>query len=89
MGLFILPNLEEASIEDFVQTALDSIELWKENPNCEYLLECFACNNLERAARLIRKEGDRSTEQDLEKEKDELETQKRIEENIKSRQSNS
>lgn len=89
MGLFVLPSLEEESIEDYVQTALDNIQLWKENPDCEYLLECFACNSLEQAARLIRKEADRSTEGDLKIEADELETQKRIEENIAAHQSNS
>lgn len=78
MGLFILPNLEEETVEDLVETAEANIKLWKKNPDCEYLLECFAANGLMRAARVIRAEAGRETEADKKLRLEDDEMQERI-----------
>jgi len=70
MGLFVLPNLEEETVENCVETALANIELWKKNKDCDYLLDTFACQNLKSAARLIRIADQRPSAQDLKKQKE-------------------
>lgn len=87
MGLFVLSNSKEETIDNYIETAEANIELWKKNRDCDYLIDSFAINNLEHAARLIRKENGTSTESDLDYEKEQLEMKRRIEENIVSHQS--
>lgn len=56
MGMFVLPPLkkeEDITAEEFVDTAIKNIELWRKNPDYEYLLDGFACGLLERAARRV------------------------------------
>lgn len=87
MGLFILPRPNDETVDNYIETAEANIELWKQNKDCDYLIDCFAINNLENAARLIRKQNSTSTESDLEYEREQLEMKLRIEENITAHQS--
>jgi len=84
MGLFALSDKElgTETVEELVETALANIELWRENPDCEYLLECFAVGNLARAARVIRADAGRETEADKELRLEDDEMQERIDAQI-------
>jgi hypothetical protein len=56
MGLFVMQNKpdDECSVEEFVNLAEQNIQLWKEHPNCDYLLSTFATFYLEKAANKIK-----------------------------------
>lgn len=56
MGLFVLPNKPEdqCSAEDFVDTAIANLKLWKENPDCDYLIATFTIPYLQNAMRKLR-----------------------------------
>lgn len=56
MGLFSLPSKpeEECTAEDFVDAAISNLKLWKENPDCDYLIFTFALPYLNQAMRKIR-----------------------------------
>lgn len=52
MGLFVLqekPN-DQMTAADYVEVALKNINLWKDHPDCEYLLSQFAVISLQKAA---------------------------------------
>jgi len=55
MGLFCVPR-NDASPEEIVQTAISNIELWRQHPNFDYLLDVFAVGCLKLAAEKIREQ---------------------------------
>jgi hypothetical protein len=56
MGLFVLSGEEvgEETIEGCLEAAKDNIELFKDHPDYDYLLDCFAVSYLKKAAELVR-----------------------------------
>lgn len=60
MGLFCLPSdgngnmVSDPTPEQLVQCAINNLELWKSNPNCDYLISTFAMSMLNNAMRKIR-----------------------------------
>jgi len=89
MGLFAIPDLEKESVEDYIQTAMDNIQLWRKNPDCDYLLDVFAAGCLESAARLIRANEGRETPKDLQKIAEDKEMEERIDAQILAEQQSS
>lgn len=50
MGLFCLPeDLEDPTPEQLVDAAINNLKLWKQNPNCDYLIHTFAMKQLNMA----------------------------------------
>jgi hypothetical protein len=56
MGLFHLPeNLDNPSIEDYLNCCIANIELYKTYPDAEYLIEGFALSHLQLAIDKMKK----------------------------------
>ena len=56
MGLFSLPPkpIDDCTAEELVDTAIANLKLWKENPDCDYLIFTFAIPQLNDAMRKLR-----------------------------------
>lgn len=55
MGLFCLPeDLKNPTPEQLVDAAITNLELWKNNPDCDYLIGTFAMPQLNSAMRKLR-----------------------------------
>lgn len=56
MGLFVLQEKpdDQMTAADYIEVALKNINLWKDHPDCEYLLSQFAANYLLKASTKIK-----------------------------------